>query len=329
LNEALGIGTPSRTVWNTPPPSGLRISDGNYHIDWNIDGNITGIVSVNLNDHPDRNYPSVPGEILSGHNDWENLVYRFRGSTLFSESAIPEDHDELTIDVIELMEEEGKNLVEVTIPEFETVEFSELQVDVSALGTFLRADPIMEEGGSPVEPPTIIDLEATGLIDEEWILISYSGKIFHAIDWGDGDPKEDGYINLIGIFSTTSELESIDKLNRVPGAIDSNKDFVTDETYFGELQTDIPEDFLSGDETGTRIEIPDGAKFLFLCNPDVYYPDNFGTFQVTIKKLETEQSDSGFPIEIVISIILAIIALIVLFLVYKRKKGNESKNVTG
>jgi len=125
-----------------------------------------------------------------------------------------------------------------------------------------------------------------------------------------------------------SVLRIIDKLNRVPGAIDSNKDFVTDETYFGELQTDIPEDFLSGDETGTTIEIPDGAKFLFLCNPDVYYPDNFGTFQVTIKKLETEQSDSVFPIEIVISIILAIVAIIILFILYKRKKGNESKNIT-
>ena len=118
-------------------------------------------------------------------------------------------------------------------------------------------------------------------------------------------------------------------MNRVPGAIASNEGFETDETYFRELPSDIPEDFLIGHHTGTTIEIPNGAKFLFLCNPDVYYPDNFGTFQVTIKKLETEQSDSVFPIEIVIIIILAIVAIIILFIVYKRKKGNESKNVTG
>ena len=67
---------------------------------------------------------------------------------------------------------------------------------------------------------------------------------------------------------------------------------------------------------------------MFLCNPDVYYPDNFGSFQVTIKTLETGQSDSVFPIEIIIIIILVIVAAIILFIVYKRKKGNESKNVT-
>lgn len=328
LNESAGIGVAVRTVWKNP--SNIRCTNvPAIAIDWNNDGNASFGININLNNYPEKDYTSPSGEPLEGFDDWSNLVYRSRGTKFFAESAIPEYHDELPTDIIELMREEGVKIIEVPVPAVIELEFSELQVDVSALGTFLRADPIMEEGGSPVEPPTVIDLEATGLIDEEWILISYSGKIFHAIDWGDGDPKEDGYINLIGIFSTTSELESIDKLNRVPGAIDSNKDFVTDETYFGELQTDIPEDFLSGDETGTRIEIPDGAKFLFLCNPDVYYPDNFGTFQVTIKKIETEQSDSGFPIEIVISIILAIIALIVLFLVYKRKKGNESRNVTG
>ena len=324
LNEVLGIGTPSRTVWQGPPPSGPLISAGSYQIDWNNDGNLTGSVSVNLNDHPSRNYPSIPGEILSGYNDWENLVYRFRGSTLFTESAIPESHDELTIDIIELMKEEGKDLFEVPTPAFEPVVFSELTVDVSALGTFLRADPIMEEGGSQVEEPTIIDLEAEGMADLEWVLISYSGEIFHAIDWGDGDPKKDGYINLIGVFSTTTELESIDKLNRVVGAIDSGVDFETDETYFTEMSTDIPEDFLSGDHTGTTIEIPDGAKFLFLCNPDVYYPDNGGTFQVTIKKLEANQPT--FPIETIIIIIVSIaaISLIVFLFLRRRKKTTEN-----
>ena len=137
----------------------------------------------------------------------------------------------LTTEEIEQMVEDAKNITEVPAPEVVEFEFSELQVDVSALGTFLRADPIMEEGGSPVEPPTIIDLEATGILGAKWILISYSGEIFHAIDWGDGDPKEDGYINLIGIFSTTAELESIDNLNRVPGAIAYNVGFETDENY--------------------------------------------------------------------------------------------------
>jgi hypothetical protein len=326
LNEYIGIGEPITTVWSLPGGTWAR-SDGSIAIDWNYDGNASVGVWMNLNNFPEE--PSTnTNETLTDFNDWENLFYRFKNTPNFASGTEDVPDSELTAEQYETMVENAKNIIEVSSPKEQTVEFSELQVDVSALGTFLRADPIMEEGGAPVEEPTIIDLEATGMLREKWIVITYSGKIFHAIDWGDGDPKEDGYINLIGIFSTTAELESIDKLNRVPGAIDSNTDFVTDETYFGELQTDISEDFLIGHHTGTTIEIPDGAKFLFLCNPDVYYPDNFGTFQVTIKKLETEQSDSVFPIEIVISIILAIVAIIILFIVYKRKKGDERKNIT-
>jgi len=334
LDERVGIGKATKTIWYLVPlyddtfEEKWYRSDGNLAIDWNIDGNLTIGVKRSLNQYP--NWTGYDFDKLEGYDDWENLVYRFRGTSLYQRGATLGDyHIELTTEEIEQMVEDAKNITEVPAPEVVEFEFSELQVDVSALGTFLRADPIMEEGGSPVEPPTIIDLEATGILGEKWILISYSGEIFHAIDWGDGDPKEDGYINLIGIFSTTAELESIDNLNRVPGAIASNVGFETDETYFTEMSTDIPEDFLSGDHTGTKIEIPDGAKFLFLCNPDVYYPDNFGTFQVTIKTLETGQSDSVFPIEIVIIIILAIVATTILFIVYKRKKGNESKNVTG
>ena len=333
INETKGIGVAKKTVWYAfwESPRIYYVNHGNIPIDWNGDGNLSlSNIILNLNDDSKTHDTETQRfEKLTGYNDWANLLFRFRGTSLSTRSATPNDyHIELTNEEIEQMMEEAKNIFEVPTPEVIEYEFSELTVDISALGTFLRADPIMEEGGSAIEEPTIIDLEATGLIGEEWILISYSGKIFHAIDWGDGDPKEDGYINLIGLFSTTAELESIDNLNRVPGAIASNNDWETDETYFSELPTDIPEDFLIGHHTGTTIEIPNGAKFLFLCNPDVYYPDNFGTFQVSIKKLETGQSDSAFPIEIVIIIILAIVAIILLFIVYKRKKGNESKNVT-
>ena len=321
LNENIGIGDAVKTAWRLANGTVAK-SPGTLHIDWNGDGNTTVGVSVNLNNFPQE--PSTNNnETLTDYNDWENLFYRFKNTADFV-AGEDSPHNELTFEEYEAMLEEAKNIVEVSSPA--PTGFSELKVDVSALGTFLRADPIMEEGGSPVEEPTIIDLEATGILGENWIFITYSGKIFHAIDWGDGEPKEDGYINLIGLFSTTADLESIDKLNRVTGAIASNGGFVTDETYFGELSTDIPEDFLIGHHTGTTIEIPNGAKFLFLCNPDVYYPDNFGTFQVTIKKLETGQSDSVFPIEIVIIIILAIIIIIFMFLFYRRRKKRTEIN---
>ncbi|MFC1487958.1 hypothetical protein ACFLRN_09780 [Thermoproteota archaeon] len=325
LNEHIGIGDPVKTVWRLPNGR-VAISDGSMTIDWNRNGNLSVGVRVNLNNFPQE--PSTDNnETLTDYNDWENLFYRFKNTANFA-TGEENPHNELTFKQYEDMMDDAKDIIEVISPEPTGTDFLELQVDVSALGTFLRADPIMEEGGSPVEPPTIIDLEATGILGEKWIFITYSGKIFHAIDWGDGDPKEDGYINLIGIFSTTTELESIDKLNRVPGAIASNTGFETDETYFTEMQTDIPEDFLSGDHTGTTIEIPDGAKFLFLCNPDVYYPDNGGTFQVTIKKLEANQST--FPIETIIIIIVAIAAIlfIVFLFLRKRKKTKLKKHPT-
>ena len=181
-----------------------------------------------------------------------------------------------------------EGMVEINPPTL-PVEFSGIHVDVSALGTFLRANPNMEEGESPVQEPTIIDLDAEGLSDLKWVLIKYSGEIFYAMeDLGYGTRYVDDEIPLIGLFSSTSELKSIDNLNRVPGAINSGQDHKT--TGFGNVPTDISEDFIIKSFIGNNIEIPSGAKYLFLCFPDIYYPDNSGTIQVTITKLEFYQS---------------------------------------
>jgi hypothetical protein len=212
--------------------------------------------------------------------------------------------------------------VESSRPVLDSVDSPEMQVDVSALGTFLRADPNMGAGESPVQNPTIIDLDAEGFDDAKWISISYRGEISIAVgDRGYGERLVDGEIRFIGLFSATTELKSIDNLNRVPGAIDSGEDYYTDETYFGKVPTDISEDFIVKYFVGSNVEIPSGAKFLFLCCADIYYPDNAGTIQVTITKLELYQF--LFSTEnIVIILEVIFIASLVIFLKKQRRGGN-------
>ncbi len=215
--------------------------------------------------------------------------------------------------------------VEISPPILEPVDFSEMQVDVSALGTFLRADPNMEEGGSPVQKPTIIDLDAEGLSDAKWISINYCGEIFVTVgDRDHGKKYVDGEIRLIGLFSATSELKSIDNLNRVPGAIDSGEDYRTGETYFGKVPTDISEDFIVKYLVGSNIEIPSGAKFLFLCCADTYYPDNAGTIQVTITKLELYQ----FLFSIENTVIILEVIFIVFLAIFIKKGRRKAKIFT-
>lgn len=217
----------------------------------------------------------------------------------------------------------NEGTIEISSPETKSIKFSKIQVNVSALGTFLRADPNQEEGGSPVQGPTIIDLEAEGLSDLKWVSINYSGKIFYTVrDRGYGNGYVNGEITVIGLFSATSEIKSIDNLNRVPGAINFGEDYKTGETYFGNLPTDISEDFIIKPILGTNIEIPSRAKFLFLCYADIYYPDNAGTIQVTIKKLELYQY--LFSIE---NIIIILEVIFIIFVVIFIKKENQKVKI--
>lgn len=80
--------------------------------------------------------------------------------------------------------------------------------------------------------------------------------------------------NLVAVFSSSSKiLTDPNVLNRVPGAIDAGNDFFTPPTHFGELQTDIPEDFLVTRE-GVLVEVPANAEYIFLSHLDTYFSDN-------------------------------------------------------
>ncbi len=201
--------------------------------------------------------------------------------------------------------------IEFSIIKQEQNSFSEIKVEVSSLGTFLRTDPEWKEDEPIIQRPTMIDLEAEGINNSKWVSINYSGEL--AFSTGKYLENE---IVLIGLFSTTSEIKSNEQLNRVPGAIDTGRDYKSDDTYFYSLTTDISEDFLIMSPFENIIEIPRNAKFLVLCVADVYYPDNSGSIQVTLTKLEEYQVI--FSIENLL--IMFEVLFIVLVALYYRKK---------
>jgi len=196
-------------------------------------------------------------------------------------------------------------------------------------GTFLRAEEFQgsPSGGSPVEEPTIVDLVAKGYNEGDSITISYSGEYHYRAFWDGAGVLAETYsgdeIPLLGLFSYSKDLYSIDELNRVPGAIDYGDDVFTEGTYFQGYQTDVPEDFRIEPYSGASITIPESAKYLFLCVYDGFYPDNVGDIQITIQGGQ----QSAFPIELIIILAAAVCAVIIsILLISKRKKRKMKSN---
>ena len=116
IYEPQGIGQKKQTVWRGPNGTLYTNVPNINAIDWNYNGTLdNGLLKINLNNWPD--YPSPPGEILRDYDDWENLIYKFRGTPLYVASATPDDyHIELTTDQIDQMEEEAANIIVVNSP---------------------------------------------------------------------------------------------------------------------------------------------------------------------------------------------------------------------
>jgi hypothetical protein len=76
---------------------------------------------------------------------------------------------------------------------------------------------------------------------------------------------------MIGVFSSTNVLLAPNFLNRVPGAIDAGMPVVTWSTLYGNMATDILQDFRIAN---TIVQVPLGANYLFVAAEDIYYSDN-------------------------------------------------------
>jgi hypothetical protein len=190
-----------------------------------------------------------------------------------------------------------------------------VEVDVPVRGTYLYPDP---QNTAVIEPPGIADLQSNGFSEGDRILITFEGSIDV---YGGSD-----YVPvtaLWGVFSSTNELLPVSEADRVPGAIDAGVDTDTGETWFSHENTNIPEDFEISPSTGFSIEIPQNAKYLFISVRDSWYADNTSPapIHVSIEKQASETA-GGFPLEYILAAlgIIAVVAVIVVFLALKRRK---------
>jgi len=190
-----------------------------------------------------------------------------------------------------------------------------IQIDVSVRGAYLYVDP---RDNSDVESPGIADLQSNSISAGDTILISFEGTVDN---YGGSDYHTLDY--LIGVFSATNQLLSVSEVDRVPDAINAGDDFDTEQTWFSHENTDIPEDFQITPSKGFLIQVPQNANYLFISMLDSWYPDNTSpsSIAVTIEKQANESAD-GFPFEYLLAVlgIVAVIAVVVFFVVFKRRK---------
>ena len=186
-----------------------------------------------------------------------------------------------------------------------------VEIEVPVRGTYLYVDPRDNFG---VESPGVADLQNNGISGGDTILISFEGTVDN---YGGSDYHTLDY--LIGVFSSTNQLLSVSEADRVPGAINAGDDFETGQTWFSDENTDIPEDFQITPSTGFLIQVPQNAKYLFLSMLDSWYPDNTSPSPIAVA---IEKQAGGFPLEYLLAVlgIVAAIAVLVVFFVFKRKK---------
>ena len=128
----------------------------------------------------------------------------------------------------------------------------------------------------PAQPALRIDLGFYQFNEGDFIYLQQLGNYqFSIYNDANGNPFPDTAVDMIGIFSSSDVLLDLSVLHRVPGAIDAGTTpFVTQNTLFGGLATDIPEDYyIPG--TGMTIQIPHLARYLFVAASDQFYSDNF------------------------------------------------------
>jgi hypothetical protein len=161
-----------------------------------------------------------------------------------------------------------------------------------------------------LEAPLTVDLQEYGFNEGDKVMISYQGQLYYSGAFTPDNPRsvnDDKGFWLIGLFSSTSELKQSDELNRVPGAIDAGENYATWPTYWddymetvfttlvnkgvdvsgyqlGSMPTDIPQDFIIPRKGGLSIEVPQDARYLFVCAVDNWYSENMGQITVTISK---------------------------------------------
>ena len=136
-------------------------------------------------------------------------------------------------------------------------------ISLNPKSTFLRTD----SGDSP-EQPLILDLRQMNVLAGDRILITQSGdyRLGFSIIWKDNKTR------LVGVFSKSPNLRHSSERFRITDAVQTPFDVPTGETLVENLPTDINKDFLI--DKSIELNVPNGAKYLFIGIPDSQYFDN-------------------------------------------------------
>jgi len=192
-----------------------------------------------------------------------------------------------------------------------------LSISIDPLRTFLFTNNDPWSGGS-VQPSIAIELISIGISAGDMIQLDQLGDYYdgHA-GYGAGvnTSSLDSFTEMIGVFSSGNTLLAPDVLHRVPGATDSGLSVTSWNTLFGNMSTDIPEDFRVAN---TVVQVPFGASYLFIAAHDIYYSDNSdpdGDYGVRIT-----QVSSSVPVpETSLMFGLGFILLLALHMLFYRK----------
>jgi len=147
-------------------------------------------------------------------------------------------------------------------------------ISIDPVRTFLftNNDPWSGNGSVPGSIP--IALGGLGISGGEFIQLQQLGSYYDGT-YGYGPGVNLSSLatstEMIGVFSSNDVLLAPNILNRVPGAIDAGIPVGTWNTLFGNMSTDIPQDFRIAN---TIVQVPLGANYLFVAAEDIYYSDN-------------------------------------------------------
>ncbi len=141
---------------------------------------------------------------------------------------------------------------------------AQVQIPINPKATYLR-----HENDPGAVPPPAIPLSALGVSVGQWLNITTTGAFS---DFGGADTSR----SLLCVFSNSPSLltNAPGLVNRVPGAIAAGASFVSGNTYYSNLTTDLAADFIVTRQSwtnGAAVKVPVGATHLFFC---VFNPSN-------------------------------------------------------
>lgn len=150
----------------------------------------------------------------------------------------------------------------------------------------IRSGFIQVLGWDVPYPPVIVDLKTYGFLPGKSVYMTVTGQgcVWSTPPKPTDCPMTAAQLPILGVFSKTATVYSPYTTPRIPDAIDTGTDYQT--------QYDIPQDFWII-PTGFKITIPEGANYLILGFPDIYYADNTGTMTVTISPVEPPIANAG------------------------------------